>query len=249
MKASPWFFVPKQLIKPRLRIFCFPYAGGSATAFHPWGNIMPADVEVCAIQLPGRGMRFKEPNITSMPDLIEQLDDVMTPHLDGCPYVMFGHSMGTGILFEYMQLIRNKAVRQPVHLFFSGRRAPQIPDGDETFHTMSDEKLLDELKRYDGTPVEVMEHPELMQLFLPVIRSDFQLLETWMPTQADPFDIPMTVYGGEDDHRASRQMLEAWKEQTVSDFSLKMFPGGHFYLSTHQELFMRDFVSRLEVIG
>jgi medium-chain acyl-[acyl-carrier-protein] hydrolase len=180
-----------------------------------------------------------EPPFTQLEPLIQELTRVLLPYLDK-PFAFFGHSMGTLVSFELARILRKEYDLSPVHLFVSGRRAPQVPDPDPPIHTLPEREFLDELRRYNGTPESVLENPELMQLFLPTLRADFAVLETYVYTPEPLLDCPITAFGGLEDWKASCDDLEAWREQTTADFSLQMFPGDHFFVHSVQPLLLQS---------
>jgi medium-chain acyl-[acyl-carrier-protein] hydrolase len=233
-----WVTCPKPKPQAKLRLFCFHYAGGGALIFRPWSDSLPPTVEVCAIELPGRGTRLMEPPFTQLEPLIQELTRVLLPYLDK-PFAFFGHSMGALVSFELARILRRDYGLSPVHLFVSGRRAPQLPDPDPPIHTLPEPEFLDELRRYNGTPEAVLENAELMQLLLPSLRADFAVLETYVYTPEPPLECPITTFGGLSDREASRDELEAWRDQTSAAFSLEMFPGDHFFVHSAQPLLLQ----------
>ncbi|HEX7175429.1 MAG TPA: thioesterase II family protein [Pyrinomonadaceae bacterium] len=225
-----WFTTPEPNPQAELRLFCFPYAGGGETIFRRWPSHLPSTIEVCAAQLPGRGRRMKEPPRTRLSTLAREIADAARPYLDK-PFALFGHSMGAVIAFELARLLRRETGTAPLRLFVSGHRAPQIPKSVPSIHNLPEEDFFEELRRFNGTPAEVLEHRELMGLMLPLLRADFELIETYTYTDAEPLDCPITAFGGERDVSVSRAELERWREQTAANFFLHMFEGDHFFLN------------------
>src|SRR5215471_3592490 len=175
---SPWFVRAQKRSNRRIRLFCFPYAGGSSAIFRRWPDYLPVDIEVIAVELPGRGGRLKEPPFCRLSDLIASLVAPISQLLD-VPYVFFGHSMGATIAFELTRALRRSKVGEPERLFVSGRAAPDILDSERLTYDLPDADLIGELQKLNGTPPEVLSHVELMQMMLPVIRADFELVETY----------------------------------------------------------------------
>jgi len=192
---------------------------------------LPAEIEVCAAQLPGRGSAIKETPFTDLSEMVSVIAEAIVPYLD-LPLAFFGHSMGAMITFELARKLRETQNMQPAHLFISGRRAPQISKDDPITYNLPEPQLIKELQRLNGTPAEVLEHPELMQLMLPLLRADFSVVETYRYRPGAPLDCPVTVFGGLQDAEVSRPHLEAWGELTNAAFSLRMLPGDHFFLNT-----------------
>lgn len=231
-----WISCRKPGSKTRLRLFCFPYAGAGALIFRTWSDGLPADVEVCPVQLPGRGTRLMERPFTQLSPLIEALAEALVPLLDK-PFAFFGHSLGALVSFELARRVRRQYGMHPVRLFVSAGRAPQIPHREPRIHTLPDKEFLMELRRLNGTPSELLGHEELMEIMLPVLRADFAVYETYFYSTEPPLNCPISAFGGLQDHRVSDSDLEAWRAQTSVSFSLRMFPGDHFLLK--QPLLLR----------
>jgi medium-chain acyl-[acyl-carrier-protein] hydrolase len=241
--ASKWVTFPAPNPAARLRLFCFPYAGGGASIFRAWGRQLPQTVEVCAVQLPGQGGRLLERPFTRLAAMVEALAPALAPLADR-PFAFFGHSMGAMVAFELTRLLRREGRPLPAHLFVSGRRAPQVPTEPPTYD-WSEADFLAELRRLNGTPQEVLEHEELMRLLLPQLRADFEVVQTYRYTPEPPLDIPVSVFGGVNDCGASREMLAPWAEQTTGPFTLQMLPGDHFFLHGAEPLFMSALARKL----
>lgn len=231
--TNPWIQCLRPNPQARLRLFCFPYAGGGAWNFRAWADNLPHPLEVCAITLPGRGHRFQEQAFTQMSPLVQAIASAMGSYLDQ-PFAFFGHSMGGLVSFELARFLRRGTQHHPVHLFVSGRRAPQLPATDQPIHALPDPEFLQALRRLNGTPKAVLENAELMRLMLPTLRADFTIFETYTYTPEPPLRLPISTFGGLQDAEVSIEALEAWREQTSNKFSLQMLPGDHFFLHTSQ---------------
>ncbi|HEY9157248.1 thioesterase II family protein [Candidatus Binatus sp.] len=240
---DPWISHRKLGPKTRLRLFCFPYAGAGALIFRTWSDNLPADVEVCPLQLPGRGTRMTERPFTHLSPLVEALAQALAPLLDR-PFAFFGHSLGALVSFELARRIRRQYGVHPVHLFVSAGRAPQIPHRGPFIHTLPDSEFLMELRRLNGTPSELLGHEELMEIMLPVLRADFAVYETYLYSTEPPLNCPISAFGGLQDNKVSDSDLEAWRAQTSVSFSLRMFPGDHFFLK--QPLLLRALFQQLQ---
>ncbi len=218
---------------PRLRLFCLPYAGGGASIYRLWPDELPDDLEVCAIQLPGRESRLREPTFTAVAPLVRELARALLPELS-LPFALVGHSMGALIAFELVRLLRREHGLSPVYLFVSARRAPQLPSLDAPIHLLPQPAFVDHLlRRYNGIPQAVLREPELMEIFLPTLRADFTVIETYRYAADEPLGCPITAFGGLQDDLVTRSELAGWQEQTRAAFDLHMFPGTHFFL--HQQ--------------
>jgi medium-chain acyl-[acyl-carrier-protein] hydrolase len=227
---SPWLTARRPNLRARLRLFCFPYAGGSEAIFRTWQQNLPETIEVLPIQLPGRGARIKESALTRLAPLVQALSPSLGPQMD-LPFAFFGHSMGGLIAFELARQLRREGGPMPVHLFISAKCCPKQVDGPNT-HEIADQELIQILRRYEGTPREVLENAELMRLLLPVIRADMELCNTYVCDPEPPLPCSITTFGGLQDHRSGRECLEGWQNYTTGRFTLRMFPAGHFFIQT-----------------
>jgi medium-chain acyl-[acyl-carrier-protein] hydrolase len=211
--------------------------------FRGWASGLPADVEVCAVQLPGRGTRLTERPFTRLAPLVEALAEALVPLLN-MPFAFFGHSLGSLISFELARHLRKAYGVQPVRLFVSAAPAPQIPRRCAPVHALPEKEFLAELRQLKGTPTEILEHKELMAIMLPLLRADFAVYETYEYRAETPLTCPISAFGGLDDRRVIEGDLEAWRIHTDGFFSLRMFDGDHFFLN--QPLFLREFSKELE---
>jgi medium-chain acyl-[acyl-carrier-protein] hydrolase len=239
-KPDKWLLFPRPNSGAAMRLFCFHYAGGSAQAFQTWSAYLPQDLEIGAVQLPGRGNRFAEPKITSLLPLSRIVAQALQPYLDK-PFVFFGHSLGALLCFEVARNLRRESCLEPAHIYISATHAPQCRDRDELLSTLPRTELIKKLHEFNGAPQEVLQNNELLDLLLPMIRADFELCETYEYHPEAPLGCPLTIYGGIEDHEVKRDRLAAWSEMTVGPSNMRMFPGGHFYINTSQSIFLRTF--------
>ena len=232
-QQTPWLARFRPSAQARLRLFCFPYAGGGALAFRAWPAAMPAEIEVCPVQLPGREGRLSEPALTRVAAVAEEAADALLPYMDK-PFAFFGHSMGAFVAFEVTRLLRQRGGPRPARLVASGCRAPHLPRKRPTTYDMPADAFLAELRRLNGTPSEALDDPELMRVMLPLLRADFEASETYEYAPGAPLDCPVTAFGGLEDPEAGRADVRAWCGHTADAFTLKMFPGDHFFLHASQ---------------
>ena len=233
-----WIAFRKPNPQARLRLFCFPYAGVGASIFRTWPDGLSAEVEVCPVEFPGRGTRLLETPFIELSLLVQTLALALVPLLDK-PFAFFGHSLGALVGFELARQLRRQSGVQPVRLFVSADRAPQIPQRDRPIHALPEGEFLAELRRLNGIPGKVLEEAELMEIMLPVLRADFAVYETYVYVTEPPLNCPISTFGGLQDQRVSRGDLEAWRDQTNGSFSLRMFPGDHFFWNTTQPLLLQ----------
>lgn len=246
--SSQWFRALNPRPGRRARLFCFPYAGGSDVVFREWPRHLAPDVEVHAALLPGRSSRITAPPLTRISAVAERLAGAIRPLLDR-PFAFYGHSMGAFIAFEVARRLRREAGVEPAHLFVAGCRAPQIPDPDPLVHGLPDDEFVAHLRRLNGTPAEVFEHPELMRLMLPLLRADFEAVETYAYEAGEPLACRVSACGGLRDTSITREQLDGWRERTTGDFVLRMFDGDHFFLHQSAPQLLRTLDRELARLG
>jgi medium-chain acyl-[acyl-carrier-protein] hydrolase len=182
----------------------------------------------------------------SIAELVQELVPALLPHLD-VPYVMFGHSMGAVLASEVTRALAEAGNPLPQHLLVSGRRPPHIPGTESPMRGLSDPEFVAELsRRYGGIPAEILQEPELMALFIPVLRADLTALETHFPTRRAPLACPITAFGGADDRLTPREHLEAWRGETSGAFQVRMYAGDHFFLNSQRPKLLADITATLE---
>ena len=224
----------------RLRFYCFPFAGAGSWPFvDACAEELPGDVrretEFWLVDVRAREHRDGHELATTLPQLLETVSASLSASLVP-PYAFFGHSMGALVSFELARRLNQTDNTAPVHLIVSGHRAPQLPHAHRPIHTLPDAELLTKLQRLDGTPPEVLDDPEAMALFMPRLRADLAVCETYRNTTSQPISGSLTALGGTDDPEVSRNELHQWRNLTHGAFSLHMFPGGHFF--PHQSPFL-----------
>ena len=235
---SPWVDTRYLNKNALIRIFCFPYAGGDSREYYSWNKYLPEEIDLCPIQLPGRGTRFHEPLRDDLNDIIEELSYELTPMINS-RFVFFGHSMGSMIAYELAANLYNNFNVLPLHLFVSGARAPHIPRRRKPIFNLPDDEFISELEKYDGTPKEIIENNEVMELVLPILRNDFKLVETYKHVNKIKLNCPLTAIGGIDDNEVTHEDISAWNEYTHHQFSLHKLPGGHFFIKQSQKMLLQ----------
>jgi surfactin synthase thioesterase subunit len=242
-KKPEWFAGLEDMRSGKLTLFCFPYAGGGTMAYRGWREALP-DTVIVAARLPGRESRLGEPPVESMDPLVETLGVELLPHLRE-PFAFFGHSMGAILAFELIRWLRERGQVLPVALHASAARAPQYRLNHQPSPEPEEEAFLEELKRLEGMPRDVLENPELMRLALPALRADTNLYRKYVYQPGEPLPLPIHTYGGSSDPGIQREHLENWRRQTTTAFSVRQFEGGHFYLQHAQGEFLAALRQRL----
>lgn len=234
---SPWWFIPRPNPIARLRLFCFPYGGGSPQIFYRWPDQLPDTVEVCSINLPGRGKRMFEQPFMDM----ATLQATLVPQLPVTdkPFAFFGHSLGAQIAFELAIRVRDRYGIEPNHLFVSGCFAPHRPH-PHPIHHLDEEEFLKELRQLGGVPKEVADDSELMDLMKPMLRADFTVAETYHREIGRSLSCPITAFGGDNDPIADFEAVSAWRQHTTGSFDVKIYPGDHFFIHKNESDLLRS---------
>jgi medium-chain acyl-[acyl-carrier-protein] hydrolase len=247
MNLTKIFPFRKPIASPRLRLLCLPYAGGAASLYRSWINELGTSIEVCPVELPGRGVRMAEPPLRDMTRLVDSLADAIELLFDGVPMALFGHSMGARISFELACRFPGKVV----HLFASGSAAPDIPPRlgamprAKPIAQLSDAEFQVRLRELGGTPSVILDNEELMVQVLPVVRADFILVERYRAAPQAQINAPITALRGMDDHGISIGDTERWQLRTTAAFRCLQVPGGHFFLDLQRELVTREILRDL----
>lgn len=231
--TDTWFVRQKRKVLPRLRLFCFPYAGGGASVFRNWAAELGTDIELAALQLPGREGRMGEAARSDMLALSREVAEAMQPHVD-TPYVICGHSMGALLAYTVCLALRQGGETLPERLIVSAARPPHIPEA-APLHHLSDEEFKNALRRFSGTPEAILDNEELMEIFLPMLRADFALEETYCHAPADALPMPITAISGIYDREVCPEDMTLWAGYSTGGFEQHRIEGGHFFINDQQK--------------
>ena len=215
------------------KLICLPYAGGGAASFRPWAQASMPNVEILAIELPGRGSRMSERPYICAEGLIGALTDAIWPHLSQ-PFALFGHSMGALIAFELARSLRVRYGVVPMHLFVSAHRAPHLPDTDPFIDRLPDHKFLAKIQALGGIDTHMFEHEAFVEHMLPTLRADIALCKSYTYQPSLPLECPITAFCGEQDGSVSCTEIAGWQAHTVNTWQLHSYPGGHFFIREQQ---------------
>lgn len=243
--ASKWLRRYRQVARPRVRLVCFPHAGGAASMFREWPQWLPEDVEVIGVCYPGRQDRVMEPCIDEMGVLTTQIADVLQP-CAGDRLALFGHSMGASVAYEVALRLQQRTGSSPGWLFASGQLPPHRVE-PKSVHLRGDDAIVAEVRRLGDPDADtVLDDPDLRELVLPAIRADFRLIGTYLPRPATPLATPVVAYAGTEDDQVPVEGLREWAAVTTTGrFAHRVYPGGHFYLMEDPEALVRDLAGHL----
>lgn len=230
-----------------LTMFCVPYAGGSAAVYRTWRSAVPGWMELCPVELPGRGHRIAEPPHTTLDALVRDVSDEVIARSGG-RYVLMGHSLGALLAFEAARVLRTRGL-PPLMLVVAGHGAPHLPQRRKPIAHLPDEDFLAELVALGGTPSDVLTNDELAALVLPALRADFAVADAYGPRPGPPLGCPISVFGGADDRQVRLTDLEGWRRHTTGTCTVRVLPGDHFFIHTSGREVVRDIVRPLRAHG
>lgn len=238
-----WFDDRYVLSRPTARLFCFPFAGGSATFYADWADaFLQSSVELVPVQLPGRGRMVGRPCAQSINEVVE----TVAPSLQTSrvPVALFGHSMGAIIAFEVARRLQDDG-GSAHHLFVSGRPTPEIHRPDTKPSELPRNELIGMLRNYGAVADEILENDEILDLLLPMIRADFGMIQRYRYAPGPPLACPISAWCGDSDAEVHPQLMEGWSEHTASKFDLRVLSGDHFFLTRHREAMVSTMLKKL----
>ncbi len=220
----------------KLKIFCIPYAGGSAVMYYKWKNYFPNDIELYPVELAGRGKRFGEPYYDTLLDAVEDVYKQIKNYLDETPYFLFGHSMGSLIAYELYYKLKEQNKQLPCHIFFSAIKPPHIRKNEAKKYTLPDEEFKEEIIKLGGTKEELFNNQALVKIFLPLLKADYRIVEMYQyQSREEKIECNLTMLGGKEDAKATAEDLMQWGSYTKKTSRFYEFEGGHFFIQNQIE--------------
>ncbi len=245
-EKNPWLLYRREIPQARLRLFCFPYGGGGASVYATWQTGLPAGVELCPVQTPGRESRFAEPPVLRMPQMVDLLMEALRSYLDR-PFALFGHSVGALMAFELTRRLRREGLRAPEWLFVSAHPSPGLPPRLPRVSHLPQAEFLRAMRGpYEMDP-ELLDQDDLMELIFPTLRADYELDETAAPARGDepPLDLPLSAFGGTGDPEATEAEIADWARHTAGPFRHRMLPGKHMFIHTSRDALLAEVAADL----
>jgi len=227
----------------KLRLFCFPYGGAGASGYRMWSRFLPSWVEIAPVQLPGRESRFREASHRHLDPLLAEL--VGTLDFASAPFAFFGHSLGALIAFELARELRRREKRAPLLLLVSAYPAPQLHRDRPHIAHLPDDAMVAALREHFDVSAALLDDPDLLELALPLLRADMSVVESYVYRDEPPLDLPLVAFGGLGDPEAPEEQIRGWQAQTARAFSMRMFPGGHFFVNHDSQPVIREITEAL----
>lgn len=214
----------------KIKLFCLPFAGGAANMYDHWRTKLSKKIELCPINLAGRGNRFTERPYKDLDEAVDDIYDIIKSDISVSDYAIFGHSMGALLAYELVQKIQNNGKKGPVHVFFSGRKPVHIPKTKKLYRDMDNQEFQEAVLSLGVTPPEIFKNLELKEIFIPLLRSDFTIAETFVERpQIIPLQCNISALIGEEEEITSNE-AEQWKLHTTEKCSVHFIEGDHFFL-------------------
>lgn len=212
-------------------LFCLPYAGGSEAAYYQWKKYLNEEIELHSVKLKGRGRRIGEKFYDSMEEAVDDIFNSIKELIMTKDYAIYGHSMGSMLAYELYYKIEKEKLKKPKHMFFSGQAAPGIRVKEDNISSLPDDLFMDKIVALGGTPKEVLENKELLQIIMPILRSDFKMIEEYDYKKKDErISCDITVFNGLQDQYNEIQ-IEEWRNTTCGNCEIYNFEGGHFFIN------------------
>ncbi|MHB8063776.1 MAG: thioesterase II family protein [Ruminiclostridium sp.] len=216
----------------KIQLFCIPYAGGSALIYSQWKKYLHESIELCPVELSGRGKRIGSPFYKSIYEAADDIYNNMKEVLSSnSSYALYGHSMGSLLVYELLYKLKSSGLCGPRHVFFSGSNPPHINKNKKTLHLLPEKEFIDEVLKLGGTPTDTFKNEEIAQVFVPILRADFKILETYnyFPKESK-ISCKVTALTGTDDATVLLHDVYSWKEYVESEFNVVEITGGHFFI-------------------
>lgn len=231
----------------KITICCFPFAGGSKYSYREFTANPPVSLNFIPLEWPGRGARFKEPILNDLEAIVEDVFNNLKDQLDwNQPYAFYGHSMGATVGFLVAQKIAQSSLPKPLHLFFTGRAAPSVKRNQAYLHSLPKAQFIQKVRALGGMPEEILGNSDLMDFFEPILRADFEALETHHYQPSEPLDIPIDVVIGTKEDISMEQAF-AWKKESTASVQIKKMDGDHFFIFKHSLHMMQFMADKLKV--
>jgi medium-chain acyl-[acyl-carrier-protein] hydrolase len=226
-------------------LLCFSHAGGGPNAWRPLGREMPEDTATLAIRLPGRETRIAEAPMLRCEDAVSAIADAME-YLPRTPDMLLGHSMGSLIAYETVRELERRGLALPRILAVAGMRAPDLPLRRAPVYDAPAEAFVARLRLNGGTPSLVLDNPDMLRLFEPMLRADYQLYDTYLWQPGPPLGCAVVAFAGEEDAVCSVENVAGWRRHAGGAFVMKTFPGGHFFPHAKGSDFPRSIAALLD---
>lgn len=219
----------------KIKLICLPYAGGSMQVYKKWTKYLDDAIELIPLELAGRGRRLLEPPYESMNEAVDDVYMEVRPMIENSNYAIFGHSMGSVIAYELVHKLRDEGLHNPEHVFFSGRNSPHVRKNEPHIHNAPLEVFIDKLLKMGGTPKKLLENVDFINAFIPMLRADFKIIETYSLQNNSKIECDISALSGRMDQNTEDKDMKKWENCTSGKCNLYKFDGGHFFINDKTE--------------
>lgn len=244
ISSDGWLVTHKAQPEAQMRLICFPYAGGGAPIYASWPDHLPSDIEIIAVQPPGRYERIQESPPQSIGEIVDALVPKLLPHLN-LPFAMFGHCLGAMMMFEVARRLEQTHGMKPLHLFASGASPPQLYLVPNAL-TRSDEDFEAILRAVGFADQSVLHDDDVIRSILPVVRSDFAVAARYDYRAGPRLNAPVTAFVGDQDIFAPAHIVYGWQAETSGELTTHTFAGGHYFLTPERQSICRIIATDME---
>lgn len=222
------------------RLFVFPYAGGGAAGFHDWFKILPEWLDICIIELPGRGRLLTKEPISEWPNLIDGVLSATCELLD-LPFYIYGHSFGALLGFEFARNLLIDCGLSPENLFVASHRAPNLPSERPPLASLGDNELIDTIISYGFLPSEMLKHRDFLLQTVSTLKTDLRLCDNYVFVDQPKLSCEVIAFAGLNDNMLDIDEMFKWQNTTLGGFRFQKFPGGHMFQEDFQTMLL-DFI-------
>lgn len=233
----------------KLKLFLLPYAGGSTAVYYRWAKYFGDDIEIFPVELSGRGKRFDERLYENFNSIVDDITGMVIKQIQDSKYAIFGHSMGSLLTFGVCKKLIGEGYEEPVHVFVSGRYPPHVKNERKIYH-LPDQEFIDEIIKLGGSDKALFENKELLAIFLPILRADYKIIETY-DYQEDEFKLNcgITAFHGKNDPNVSFESMLEWRSYTKKPFSIYQYEGDHFFINKFTEEIIQIIKDKVEYLN
>jgi len=214
-----------------INLICFPFAGGNKYSYRILKSNCSRKLNVITLEYPGRGNRIGEPFCDNIQLLVKDLCRQLYGLIDTEHYAFYGHSMGGLLAYLVTKELEESNRPKPIHIFISGTKGPSIVR-QEKKHLLEKERFIEEIKKYGGLPVQVLEEEELLNFFEPILRADFKIVENFVYENRGPIKHPLTIITGSEDDLTYDEIY-GWRKEAMEEVDFIIMPGNHFFIFNH----------------
>lgn len=228
-----------------ITLFCLPFAGGNKYSYREYAKLVPRSVRIVSLEYPGRGDRIDELLMTDVGPMVEDLYSIMEADLGAGSYAIYGHSLGGLLACLLARKIHSSRKPLPRRLFITGTSGPSAASREEKQrHLLDRSGFVEEIRMMEGSPEEFLQHDELLDHFIPIMRADFKASETYQYSAAPLLPIPFTVITGDKEDMTPDDIL-SWQKESLYPIDFRQMPGGHFFIFDHPDKIMQVVVEQL----